>query len=105
LVSPEEIRKVVEEVKEPKAHVFFRLSLITRHIGEVHSDIIGIYRIPSEAQAHRANLKISLADLFMQLSILCLELGEDEDELRRFAIRRYRERTADFRERGWVEVT
>ncbi len=105
MVSAEEIRKVVEEVKEPKAHVFFRLSLITHHLGEVHADIIGIHRIPSEARAHRANLKISLADLFMQLSILCLELGVDEEEVRRFAIERYRERTAEYKERGWVEVT
>jgi hypothetical protein len=94
----------MREVAEPKAHVFFRLSIITHHVGEVNADIWRIHRIPAEAKAHKANLRISLADLFTQLSILCIELGLDEKELKDFGLQRYKEKGIEFKERGWVEV-
>lgn len=100
----EELKKAIEEVKEPKATVWFRLALITRHLGEVCRDIAYEQRFPKEARAWRADLKINLADLLTQISIMCIELGIDEKEIRRMGIERYKEKAIEHKERGWVEV-
>lgn len=103
-MSKEELIKILEEVKEPKASVFFRLSLITHNLGELTRDIAYVYRLPQEAKAHKANIKISLADLLTQLSILCLDLGLKEDKIRELGLQRFREKCAEFKKRGWVGI-
>ena len=54
---------VVNGIYEPKQNVFFRLSIISYELGDVSRDI--------KNNGH--NLKLSLADAFAQLSILCKE--------------------------------
>jgi len=89
---------------EPRANTFFRLSLITHLVGELNRDIAYMHRLPQEANAHRANTRVSFADLLAQLSVLCIELGIDEEELRELGLERFEEKCAEFKKRGWVEV-
>lgn len=62
---------VVNGIYEPKQNVFFRLSIISYELGDVSRDI----------KNNGYNLKLSLADAFTQLSILCKELDLDENKL------------------------
>jgi len=60
-------------VYEPEKNVFFRLSIITYEIGDLERDVI----------LGSSNIKLSFADVFTQLSILCKELGLDEEKIRK----------------------
>jgi hypothetical protein len=90
--------------KERKAHIFFRLSIISYELGDLNRDIAYMHRFPKESNAHRANVKLSLADLMVQLSLLCNELGFDEGELRELGWKHLEEKYEEFDRRGWVEV-
>jgi hypothetical protein len=90
--------------KEPKAPIFFRLSVIAYELGDLHRDIVFMVRFPSEKAAHLANAKLSLADLMTQLTLLCDELGFDEDEIRSLGWEHLKERYNEFKRRGWVEI-
>lgn len=92
------------EIKEPKANIFFRLSVISYQLGDLHRDIAYMHRFPKEAEAHKANAKLSLADLLIQLSSLCKELGFDESELYELGKQRLKERYTEFERRGWVNL-
>ena len=90
--------------KEPKAHIFFRLSIISYELGDLHRDIAYMYRFPKESSAHRANVRLSLGDLMVQLSLLCDELGFNEEEIKELGWKHLEEKYKEFERRGWVEV-
>lgn len=96
----------IEELKakEPKANIFFRLSVIAYEFGDLNRDIVYMHRFPEEKNVHKAHMKLSLADLLTQLSLLCRELEFDEEELRKFGLAHLREKYAEFRKRGWIEI-
>lgn len=103
----EEIMSKAREfrAKEPKAPIFFRLSVISYELGDLHRDIAFSIRFPQEKAAHMANAKLSLADLIVQIHLLCDELGFDEKELDELGWKHLEERYAEFKRRGWVSVT
>jgi NTP pyrophosphatase (non-canonical NTP hydrolase) len=63
---------IVNGIQEPKQNIFFRLSLITCEISDVVRDI----------EINNKNIKLSFADAFIQLSILCKELKIDEEKIK-----------------------
>jgi len=92
------------EAREPRSNVFFRLCIIAYEFGDLCRDVVYMHRFPLEKAAHKANAKLSLADLFTQLSLLCKELEFDEEELRRLGWQHLSERYKEFEKRGWVDV-
>lgn len=64
---------IADGIEEPRRNVFFLLSIVTYEIGDVERDVI----------LDSSNLKLSLADAFTQMSLLCKELNVDEKKLRR----------------------
>ena len=62
-------------IEEPKRNVFFLLSIATYEIGDLQKDII----------LESSNLKLSLADAFTQVSLLCEELNIKEEKLKKAA--------------------
>jgi hypothetical protein len=90
--------------KEPKAHIFFRLSVISYELGDLHRDIAFMNRFPMEKDAHKINAKLSLADMIVQIFLLCDELGFDERELEELGWRHLEERYKEFESRGWTEI-
>ena len=94
----------IEDRNEPKANIFFRLSIIGYELGDLNKDIVYMRRFPNEKEAHRADSKLSLADLLTQISILCIELGFDEEEIRKMGKAHLNERYSEFEKRGWKEV-
>lgn len=63
---------IVNGIHEPKQNIFFRLSIITYEISDIVRDI----------EFDSKNIKLSFADAFTQLSILCKELKIDEEKIR-----------------------
>lgn len=63
---------IVNGIHEPKQNIFFRLSIITYEIGDVIRDI----------EIDSKNIKLSFADAFTQISVLCKELGIDEEKVK-----------------------
>lgn len=63
---------VAGNVYEPESNVFFRLSIISYELGDLERDII----------LGSSNMKLSFADVFTQISILCKEIGVDEEKIR-----------------------
>jgi len=63
---------VVNGIHEPKQNVFFRLSIITYEISDIVRDI----------EINSKNIKLSFADAFTQLSVLCKELEIDEEKIK-----------------------
>lgn len=95
---------VVGGIHEPEKNVFFRLSIITYELGAVHKDIVYMMRFPDQRKGRKANLELSLADTFTQLSLLCKELDLDEEKIRKLGWQHLQERFKDFKEDGWVPV-
>lgn len=98
----DEIEKLRQ--KEQNASVFFRLSIIAYEFGDLNRDIVYMNRFPKESNAHKAHMKLSMADLLIQLSILCRELDLDEDEIRKLGVAHLREKYEEFNKRGWTEI-
>jgi hypothetical protein len=90
--------------KEPENSIFGRLLIITYEMGDLTRDIFYANRFPEEREAHLANVSLSIADLLVQLSLLCKELGLDEEELRRLGWNHLQERYQEFQKRGWAPV-
>jgi hypothetical protein len=90
--------------KEKKCNIFYRLNIIGYELGDLMKDIAYMHRFPKETDAHRANAKLSLADLIVQISLLCDELGFNEDELKELGWKHLEEKYKEFEQRGWVEV-
>jgi NTP pyrophosphatase (non-canonical NTP hydrolase) len=90
--------------KEPQAHIFFRLSVITYELGDLHKDIVFMHRFPKEKEAHKANAKLSLADMLVQIFLLCDELGFDVEELIELGWKHLEEKYKEYERRGWVEI-
>ena len=90
------------EIKEPKADMFFRLNIIFYELGDLSRDIVYMHRFPDERIAHKANARLSLADLFTQLSLLCKELDFNEEKLRKLGWRHLKEKYKEFEKRGWT---
>ena len=100
----EQIKRISTDFEEPKANLFFRLSLITHLLGLLNRDISYMHRLPKEAVVYKANIRISFVDLLIQIYYLAAELGFTEEELKEFALNRYKEKLSEFKKRGWVEV-
>ena len=90
--------------KEPKSNIFYRLSIIGYELGDLMKDIAYMHRFPKERVAHRANAKLSVADLIVQISLLCDELNFNENELRELGWEHLEEKYKEFEKRGWVDV-
>jgi hypothetical protein len=60
-----------------------------------------IERFPSEAPAHRADLKLALGDVLVQAALMCLDLGFSPQEIYNLGRQHVLERFTDFAERGW----
>jgi hypothetical protein len=60
-----------------------------------------IERFPSEAAAHRADLKLAIGDVMVQAAMMCLDLGLSPQEIYNLGRQHVRERFDDFAERGW----
>ena len=83
--------------------LFFRLSIITYELGDLHRALVYGHSFSSEQFSHVEEAKLALADLFIQLSILCFELGFSEPELKMLGWDHLRDRYKDFDKRGWSE--
>lgn len=92
------------KAREKPADIFFRLSIISYEIGDLNKDIVYAFRFPDQKRAHLANAQLSLADALTQLSILCKELGFDEEELRKLGWQHLEERYGEFEENGWEVI-
>jgi len=90
--------------KEPKISIFGRLCIITYELGDLYRDLFYAYRLPNEKRAHLANAKLDLGELFVQLSILCKELGFDEKELRELGWQHLKDKFEELSKRGWVPL-
>lgn len=89
---------------EPPISIFGRLAIIHYELGDLTKDLTYAHRFPDEKEAHLANAKLSLADLLTQLSLLCVELGFDEGEIRELGLEHIMERFEEFKKRRWVPV-
>jgi hypothetical protein len=100
------INKHIQEIltNEPKLSIIGRLAIISYELGDLIRDLFYANRFPEERWAHLANAKLSLADVFTQLSILCRELGFNEEEIRKLGWEHLRERFEEFKKRGWVPL-
>lgn len=90
--------------KEPKVSVFVRLTIVFYELGDLSRDLFYANRFPNEAKAHLSSAKLSLGDLFAQLSLLCRELGWNEEEVRNLGWKHLRERFQEFERREWIPL-
>jgi hypothetical protein len=84
--------------------IFQRLVIITYELGDLCRDLFYARHFVGERKAHLANAKLSLADLFTQLSLLCRDLGFDEKELRELRQQHLQERFKELRSRVIVPI-
>ncbi len=59
-------------------------------------------RFPGERNAHLADLKLALGDVFAQAVFMCFDAGFDPHEICKLAKIHVRERFQEFDERGWM---
>lgn len=59
-------------------------------------------RFPSEAGAHRADLKLALGDVLVQSCMMCLDVGFSPRDILKLGIQHVKERYLDFEARGWA---
>ena len=88
---------VADELKDS---AFQRLIIITYELGDLNRDLFYARHFQDERKAHLANAKLSIADLFTQLSLLCRDLGFKEIELRKLGWRHLQERLEELEKRG-----
>lgn len=80
--------------------IFQRLVIITYELGDLNRDLFYARHFSDERKAHLANAKLSIADLFTQLSLLCRDLGLKEIELRKLGWHHLQERLEELERRG-----
>lgn len=86
---------------------FFRLSIISYEIGDLHRSIVYAERFKDDEKAriaYMANGKLAMADVLTQLYLLCVSFGWNFHELRRLGAKHLEERHQDFKRDGWKEI-
>jgi hypothetical protein len=61
-------------------------------------------RFPGECEAHRADLRLAVADVMVQACMLCIDLGWSPDEIYALGRQHVAERFDDFERRGWCNA-
>lgn len=105
-----ETDKLLNKLKndEPTSdNIFFRLSIISSEIGDIHKAIVYAERFRDDEKisaSHLANGKLAMADALTQLYLLCISLDWDFHKLRRLGVQHLEERHEDFKWKGWRKI-
>ncbi len=105
-----DIEKELAELKrnEPTSdNQFFRMSIIGYELGDLHRAIVYSQRFKNDEKikmSHLANGKLAMADLLIQLNLLCTTLEWNFEELRKLGLEHLKERHKDFGRDGWSEI-
>lgn len=78
-----------------------RMLILQHQVGEAGYCIMKAARFPKDADGYLAAAKVGLGDAFVQLELLCLDLGLDPDEIERLGMQHTWERFKDFEKAGW----
>jgi len=89
-------------IKEPKISLEMRALIVLYELGDVARALVYGLRFPSESNAHRAELKLAVADLYMMVRKLISDLPWSEEEIRQLGEQRLRQKYEEFEKRGWV---
>jgi hypothetical protein len=90
-------------IKEPKTSLLMRIAIINYEIGDLTKNIAYAERFPDSRKIFLALAKADLTDSFVQLHILCKELGYNTLEVIDFGNKRLLERYEDFEKKGWQD--
>lgn len=109
-IDTNDIEKELAELKknEPTSdNQFFRMSIIGYELGDLHRAIVYSQRFKNDEKlkmSHLANGKLAMADLLIQLNLLCMTLEWDFEELRKLGLEHLKERHKDFEKNRWCEI-
>ena len=78
-----------------------RALYLCENAGMVGKLVSYMNRFPAEKDAHRADLRLAIGDVFVQAAMLCLDLGWSPQEIYDLGRQHVLERFKDFEERGW----
>ena len=78
-----------------------RIVILNKEIAQVAYEILQCRIFPGEASAHMANARLELGDAMVQIEMLCHDLHQQPDQIRKLGITHTFERFQEFEERGW----
>ena len=78
-----------------------RIVILNKEIAQVAYELLQCRIFPRETDAHMANAKLELGDAMVQIEMLCHDLHQQPDEIKKLGITHTFERFQEFEERGW----
>jgi len=83
-----------------------RASILSYEMGDLNRYLVklGQVNLPTDIiNGMRSDAKLAMADMIMQLRMVCFDLGWCFDEIQWLGIQHLRERHEDFKKDGWAE--
>lgn len=74
----------------------FTARVLSYEIGDIHKYMI--YQERFGPVGYVGNLKVSCADTFIMINLLCEQLGFDLDEIKAFGLERFKERMGEIKD-------
>ena len=78
-----------------------RIVILNKEIAQVAYELLQCRIFPRETDAHMANAKLELGDAMVQIEMLCHDLHQQPNDIRKLGITHTFERFQEFEERGW----
>lgn len=93
--------RTLHMLEKDKKSPIDRIVILNKEIAQVAYEILQCRIFPGEASAHMANARLELGDAMVQIEMLCYDLYQQPEQIRKLGITHTFERFQEFEERGW----
>jgi hypothetical protein len=97
----ERTTRTLHMLEKDKKSPLDRVVILNKEIAQVAYELLQCKIFPGEAKEHLANAKLELGDAMVQIEMLCRDLHQQPEQIRKLGITHTFERFQEFEERGW----